>query len=205
MLGCRFGIPCITIDGKRHSSGALEGGYRPPDATRFCQDKLDADASSAALAQADADVTAAEAQRQECEAQLQRATAHEVRLAALQEALERAERAHHGSTRLVKQLESQAASAQTRCRELANLVAARGDGEGGGAAEREGLAASAARLQARVDELSAAATSCERELQVRAVGAATSARSAVLPFVGTSRSASISPPQQAPLQHRSTV
>lgn len=166
MFVCRFGIPCVTVDGKRHSNGALEGGYRSPDALRCCLDKLNADTAAAELARARDEAAAAEAATLQCERRLQSAMAHEESLERLHEELQRAERAHNGSVRQLRQLTAQTASAEARCCELQELVAARCSAGSTGQGDQHKMEAARARLQARVTELTAAAEMCRGKLEV---------------------------------------
>jgi len=90
----RFGTPCVTLEGRRHSPGVLEGGWQGDGATHGLAPLMLRCAEAAAHARgAAAALAAAAAAAARCEAALQAATAAEEAQARGAEALRELRRA----------------------------------------------------------------------------------------------------------------
>jgi chromosome segregation ATPase len=165
---CRFNIQCITVDGKRHSKGILEGGYRSPSSVSSCADKLCVDACVRHVAKLSASIAAMEELQRHHTKEMQALEKADILLGNKRCHLEDLEAKHKQAKQCLKMLTLAEQQAQQRCDELEGLLRSSelaGDVEPG---EDFGVDVHRAedRAQARLVNLSASLCKHLQEIQV---------------------------------------
>lgn len=124
---CRYGLMCITIDGKKHAKGSLEGGHRNAQYLTACKDKLAADDTAQKRADALAALEQAQQAQAAADSQLERAEAHEAAMSELQLSLDEAELHARTCTGKLRAAQATLDSAQQRCDDVQSMLQAAGE------------------------------------------------------------------------------
>ena len=163
----RFGVPCVTLDGKKHAKGSVEGGHRAAQSLASCADKLAFDSAATCRDKARAALDAANKEVGKWQAALDQYEDQDEQLAQLQSALEAAEaeagdarRGLRTATNAKACAEQQHAELQRALVDTCSSAPAQGD-------DLEGAKAASERVAKEIALLKERCTAAQRDAEVR--------------------------------------
>jgi chromosome segregation ATPase len=165
-LACRYGITCVTLDGKKHSKGSLEGGYRAPQGLTFCAEKLAADSACAEQQSAAQAYDTSKRAVDRLQADLDAAQQQQARLGDLEQSLAALEAEAVALKRSLQTVEASKASAGRRCHELERMLAEHSSSSAGPGACPEDLEATQKRVRKQLAALQNDVLAKQHALQV---------------------------------------
>jgi chromosome segregation ATPase len=163
----RYGVACITLDGRKHSKGSLEGGYRDKQGLSACADKLAADDAALDAHRAVSTFHNAQLHVHKVSEALQAAESHSNLLNCLQAALEELEHDSANLWRSMHTIEAARAEAEQCCADIESMLAARPNGKLVPNTHSEKLQGTEERLAQHLSALQARAVGLEQARQVQ--------------------------------------